>query len=60
MNLSSFSYLLSLNIEDLRTLTSLNGLLDIPTVRLTRCDGLRDLSGLGRNRYVEVTTCTGC
>lgn len=51
------NHLTSLSLHLLPTLLHLDGLEDIPTVRLMNCAGIKSLKGLGRNRCVEVDRC---
>ncbi len=53
-----FKNLQSLTIRACSSLIHVNGLGDIPTVRLHACDRLRDITGLGRkNKCVELSYC---
>ncbi len=54
---SSLQYLTSLTLEYM-SLQHLEGLGNIPTVKLFYCSQLRDLRGLGRNRCVKVSYCS--
>ncbi len=53
---SVFTHLTSLTLMGM-SLKSLEGLWNIPTVRLLSCSGFRSLQGLGGNRCVEIQTC---
>lgn len=53
-NIPFFRNLQTLIIEYNRFLTQIKGLEDIPTVKLRCLHNLSDISGLGRNRYVEL------
>ncbi len=54
-----FNNLQSLTIVHCSDLTHVNGLGEIPTIRLSECRGLVDISGLGKNRCVEINLCWG-
>lgn len=53
---SSLQYLTYLALEHM-SLHRLEGLGNIPTVKLSHCSRLRNLQGLGQNRCVEVMSC---
>ncbi len=53
---SIFRYLQTLHIRDC-SIEHVNGLGDIPTIILQSCSELYDISGLGRNRCVEILYC---
>lgn len=53
----NFQHLQSLRIEACEKLTHVNGLGDIPLIKVISCKALTDISGLGRNREVEITKC---
>ena len=56
-NPSCFQHLQSIYFDNTNNLCAIIGFEDIPTVRLINMWALVDISGLGRNRYVELNTC---
>ncbi len=56
-HLLTFQSLYSLTLRDSMTLVNVYGLGDIPILRLIQCYVLNDITGLGRNRSVEIDYC---
>ncbi len=54
---SYFQCLQSITIDSTMHLNAIKGFEDIATVRLINMWALTDISGLGRNRYVELNNC---
>ncbi len=51
------NHLSSLTLLFLKRLERVEGLGDIPTLRLLNCNGIKSLKGLGRNHSVELMEC---
>ncbi len=57
--IEGFLSLQLLELELCEELTNVNGLGEIPTIKIISCKKLTNISGLGRNHQVVLRSCTG-